>query len=257
MLCSEIIYFLEKQSPPEYAMDWDNVGLLVGRESKEVHRVMLALDATQEVVHQAVLQKADMLITHHPMIFGSIKRVNDQTVLGRKIIDLLQHDIAYYAMHTNFDTIGGMARNAASYLKLKNTEVLEETKDGEGIGMVGFLQNSMNLKELADFTKQAFGLDNMVAYGDLEQSHEKVAISPGSGKSMIQAAYQKGATCLITGDIGHHEGIDAVELGVSVLDASHYGLEKIFMSYMKQYLTDYCTDVELVVADTGSPFVIL
>lgn len=257
MLCSDIVTYLEKQSPPEYAMDWDNVGLLVGRESKDVHRILLALDATKEVIRMAIEENVDMLITHHPMIFGSIKRVNDQTVLGRKILDLIQHDISYFAMHTNFDTIGGMAKDAANRMHMKNTEVLEETRDGEGIGIVGFLPDAMSLKGVADYVKDIFGLENVVAYGALSASHEKIAICPGSGKSVIQAAYEKGATCLVTGDIGHHEGIDAVELGVSILDASHYGLEKIFMEYIQVYLKDYCSDVEIIVAETKSPFSVI
>ncbi|MGN0390836.1 MAG: Nif3-like dinuclear metal center hexameric protein, partial [Wujia sp.] len=104
MLCSEIIHILEKQSPPEYALSWDNVGLLVGRKDREIHKLLLAVDASEEVVDLAIQHQFDMIVTHHPFIFGKIGRVNDETPLGKKILTLIEHGICCYAMHTNFDT---------------------------------------------------------------------------------------------------------------------------------------------------------
>ena len=257
MLCSEIIHILEKQSPPEYALSWDNVGLLVGRKDREVHKLLLAVDASVEVVDYAIQQQFDMIVTHHPMIFGKIDRVNDETPLGRKILALAEHGICCYAMHTNFDTRGGMAKLAAEQLSLQNTEVLEETMDGEGIGQIGFLPTSMTAEELTALVKEKFDLKNVILYGNEENKIEKVAICPGSGKSVISISADKGAKCLITGDIGHHEGMDACELGICVIDASHYGLEKIFLNFMYEYLQGYCMDVEIQIADTGEPFAVL
>ena len=91
MRCDEIIRLLEKKAPIEYAMDWDHVGLLVGRRDKEVHKLMLVVDVTEEIVDAAVAQNVDMIVSHHPMIFGKVDRVNDETVLGRKILQLIQH----------------------------------------------------------------------------------------------------------------------------------------------------------------------
>ena len=88
MQCDEIIRILEKKAPVEYAMDWDHVGLLVGRRSKEVRRLLLAVDVTNDVINMAIQQHVDMIVSHHPMIFGSVDRVNDDTVLGRKILEL-------------------------------------------------------------------------------------------------------------------------------------------------------------------------
>jgi putative NIF3 family GTP cyclohydrolase 1 type 2 len=83
---------------------------------------------------------------------------------------------------------------------------------------------------------------------------DKIAVCPGSGKSVIDIAVEKGVECLITGDIGHHEGLDALEMGLSIIDASHYGLEKIFMEFMSNYLRDYMPEVEILVAETGIPY---
>ena len=136
MLCSEIINAIEERYPASFACDWDNVGLLVGRKEKEVHRVYLALDATDEVISHAIDAKADMIVTHHPMIFGGMKRINDQDFLGRKIIRMIQADLSYYAMHTNFD-VKGMADLSADILGLTDRVVLDETVPGnpeEGVG---------------------------------------------------------------------------------------------------------------------------
>lgn len=257
MKCEEIIALLEKQSPTEYAEAWDNVGLLVGRKSKEIKRILLALDATKEVCSYAINNHYDMIVTHHPMIFSKINRVNDESVLGDKIISLIEHGICCYAMHTNFDTIGGMARIVSSILDIDTYGVLEETKDGEGIGCVGELPSAMTLRELACFVKDKFGLDNVIVFGKDDEIIKKVAVSPGSGKDEIEYALEKRVDCLLTGDIGHHSGIDAVEMGLTIIDASHHGLEKIFMEYIKEYLTDNCDKIEVDILDTGVPYKII
>lgn len=257
MLCSEIIKILERQSPPEYALGWDNVGLLVGRYSKEVKKLAIALDATNTVIEKAIEQNVDMIITHHPVIFSKIGRINDETVLGRKILSMIENNICCYAMHTNFDTKGGMAKLAANMLNLKNQMVLEESNMGEGIGRIGILGETISLCKLADLVKSKFELSNVIVFGDNETHIEKVAISPGSGKSVIEVAIKSGAQCLVTGDIGHHEGLDAVEAGLTIIDASHYGLEKIFMQFMASYLADFCRDVEIGIIDQGETFTVI
>ena len=257
MLVSDVIRILEAQAPPEYAEDWDNVGLLCGRSDKEVHNIMVALDATVDVVEEAVNAGVDMIITHHPMIFGKINRVNDQTVLGRKLLLLIESGIACYAMHTNFDTKGGMAKLAGERLKLKNVQVLEETKDGEGLGVIGLLERTLTLAELAEAVKDSFMLTDVLCFGEGERPVEKVAICPGSGKSVIGISISKGADCLITGDIGHHDGIDAMDEGLSIIDASHQGLEKIFVDHIVNNVLGYLTDVSVFGVDQGRPYSII
>ena len=181
MLVRDIINILEAQSPPEYAESWDNVGLLCGRSDREVKRIAVALDATIDVIESAIENNADMLVTHHPLIFGKINRVNDRTVLGRKLLKLIESGIACYAMHTNFDTKGGMAKLAGEMLSVKNAEVLEETRDGEGLGVIGLLERTMTLREVAELTQERFGLSEVLCFGDPDTEIEKVAVCPGSG----------------------------------------------------------------------------
>ena len=126
MICREIIKEIEARFPKHYAMEWDNVGLQVGRSDKEVKRIYLALDATDEVIEEAADWGADMLITHHPMIFKAMKKINDEDFIGRRVLKLIRDDISYYAMHTNYDVMG-MAELAGKVLELSEPEVLEVT----------------------------------------------------------------------------------------------------------------------------------
>ena len=119
------------------------------------------------------------------------------------------------------------------------------------------LDRPVTLRECGQEVKDSFRLGSVKIFGDLDARVRRIAISPGSGKSMIRAALDKKADVLITGDIGHHEGIDAVAQGLAVIDAGHYGIEHIFMEDMRQYLGSHLTDVEVMAAPIMHPFTIM
>lgn len=258
MICREVIEKIESRYPKSFAMEWDNVGLLAGRSDKEVKKIYIALDATDEVIEEAIAFGADMLITHHPLIFKALKQINDSNFISRRIIKLIQNDISYYAMHTNYDVMG-MADLAGEMLQLEEADVLDVTapEAQEGIGRVADLETPLSLKECAQFVKESFRLPSVKIFGDPEQEISRIAVSPGSGKSMIGAALIKGADVLITGDIDHHEGIDAVAQGMAIIDAGHYGIEHIFIEDMKQFCEKNFPEVEVQKADISHPFWIM
>ena len=256
MKCSEICALIEQEYGTEYACDWDNVGLLAGRSTKEVKKILLSLDATDEVVRMAAEGGYDMLITHHPMLFSAIKRVTDQDMNGRRLLELIRNDISYYAMHTNYDVLG-MASLSGKMLSLRDTEVLEITEEEEGIGRIGNFPKEMTLEACCEQVKKAFRLEHVKVFGALSRGVRRVAICPGSGKSVIGVSIEKGADVLVTGDIGHHEGIDAAAQGLSIIDAGHYGVEHIFIKDMKQYLIQHFQEMEVIGAPISHPFIIL
>ena len=260
MRACELISWLEEKYAPSFAEDWDNVGLLVGNDEKEVSHVFLALDLTEEALSQAELAGADMIITHHPMIFSGIKKINNHTFTGRKIIKLIQKDIPYYAMHTNYDVLG-MADLSAGYLKLTDTEVLSVTnKEGEnleGFGRVGKLPHKMSLLECARYVKKCNGLSDVRFYGNPDMEVEIAAICTGSGKSMIKDAIRAGADVYVTGDIDHHTGIDAVAEGIAIIDAGHYGTEYIFANDLKKVLLEAFPELSVTCAEVKSPYMIV
>jgi len=250
MLCKEIINVIEETYPRYAAAVWDNVGLLVGRTAKEVKKIYIALDATDEVIEEAISCGADMLLTHHPMIFSPLKKITDEHFIGNRVVKLLQHDISYYAMHTNYDVIG-MADLASKMLDIQNTEVLAED---EGVGQVGEFAEEMTVEECCELIKDTFQLPMVKVFGDAKRKVKRVAICPGSGKHMTEYVLRKAADVFITGDIDHHEGIDAVAQGLVVIDAGHYGLEHIFIQDMKAYLNKNLDAVEIVTAEISHPF---
>ena len=260
MKCKEIISLLEEEYPKSCAEEWDNVGLLAGDENTEVKDILVSLDATDEVVEQAVSKKVQMLITHHPLIFGSVKQINNSSVVGRRLLKIIGNGIAYYAMHTNFD-IRGMARLNEEQIGLVNTSVLLETgeEDGtpEGIGRVGELPEPMNYTSLAAHIKKSLGIDSVRCYGYGDPVIKRAAISGGSGKSVVSCALKAGAQVLITGDIDYHTGIDAAADGLYIIDAGHFGTEYVFMEYMAQKLKKLLPQCNIIKAEQRPPFVTL
>ena len=258
MICKDIIREIEKKFDRKHALSWDNVGLLVGRDDKEVQKIYVAVDPTDEVIQDAVEWGADMLITHHPLIFSGIKCVNNLDFEGRRVLKLAQNDISYYAMHTNYDVMG-MADLAIQKLGEMAAEVLDVTEtneDGteEGIGRVYTLKQPMTLLACCEHVKESFSLDHVRVFGKTDGMVTRVAICPGAGKSVIDAALKKQADVYITGDIGHHDGLDAVARGMAVIDAGHYGIEHIFIEDVKCYLECHLEGVEVKDAPIRHPF---
>ncbi len=260
MKCYEIIDKLEALSPTEFAEEWDNIGLLAGRRDKEVRTVYIALDATDAVIGEAVRLGADLLLTHPPLIFKKMSRVNTDDFIGRRVCELIRNDISYYAMHTNFDVMG-MADAAADELSLKDRRVLDVTYEDdiskEGCGRVGELKDSMRVEALAGLVKEKFHVPNVRVFGDLDSPVRTVAVMPGSGGGFIQDALAAGADAMITGDVGHHEGIDAVAQGLAVIDAGHYGIEKLFISYMEEFMKRELPGVQIYKAEIREPFIVV
>ena len=265
MQCAEIIKALDELAPRSYACEWDNPGFLAGRAEKEVKKILVALDATDEVIDQAVRIQADMIVTHHPLIFKALRQVNDQQFISRRILRMIQADISYFAMHTNFDIAPGcMADLAAERIGLQAEAPLEVTVQNEngtcGIGKIGTFAEPLTLTEAVQRVKRAFDLPFVTVYGSRQLTGKisRAAISPGSGGSMVQTAIDQGAELLITGDIGHHDGIDAAACKMAVVDAGHYGLEYIFIPFLAEYLKKTFGDqIEVVEADPAFPAVVM
>ena len=254
--CQDLIEKIEERYPRIYACDWDNVGLLAGDREQEVRSVYIALDATDGVINRALKEKADLLLTHHPMIFGSIKSVTTDDYVGERLIRLIRGNISYYTMHTNYDVMG-MAELAASFLELTDTFVLEEVFDGGGIGRVGSLPASMTLEECAGLVKERFHLPNVKVFGDLNKTVRIAALSPGAGKSMAKPALMSGADVLITGDIDHHTGIDMEDCGMAVIDAGHYGIEHIFIADLKSFVERNFPELTIYTEAVRQPFLVV
>lgn len=260
LTCEDVIQCLEDLSPAAFAESWDNVGLLVGRREKPVHAVMLCVDITERVISQAIQAGVSMIVSHHPLIFSGVKRITNDDIWGTRLLDLIQADICVYAMHTNFDVMG-MADAAAERLDLMDTEVLQVTYEDEiateGIGRVGKLKAAMTLEEVAQLTKEAFQVPNVRVFGNPDTICCEVAVCPGAGKSMVKDVLRTDADVYITGDMDHHTGIDLVAQGVCVIDAGHYGVEKLFVPYIYDYFSKIMPECKVMEAIEEEPFWVL
>ena len=266
MKCKEIMGCLEGLAPKRMACGWDNPGLLAGRAEKEVKKILLTVDVDDKTVEVAEKEGVDMIISHHPLIFRAMKQITDEDFIGRRIVKMIQSDISYFAMHTNYDSApGGMADVVAKRLGIVFGSPLEEMGEEDGvafgIGKVGVLEAPMNGRALAKKVKEEFGLPYVTVYGSELWETEPVKVAatcPGSGGSTIHAAIEKGAQVLITGDIGHHDGIDAEAQGLMIIDAGHYGLEHVFMDQVEMYLkAQLGEDVEIIHMPVTFPSVVV
>lgn len=257
MILSEIISRLDEFCPPSFAVDWDNPGLQCGRTDQDVSTVYLAVDATSPVIEDALDSGAQLIITHHPLLFHGVSHVTDQDYVGKRIVRMLTGGMALFSMHTNFDVMA-MGAEAADELHLINPDVLEVTYEDsishEGLGRIGELPEHMTLRELAASVGEVFHIPHVRYWGDPDAPIVMTAILPGSGKDEIDLALQKGADVMITGDITHHVGLDAVEKGIAVIDAGHYGIEKLFVPYMRDYLKRELPELSVVCAEEQEPF---
>ena len=260
MNCNKIIEILETAYPLHLAEAWDNPGLLVGRRDKEVKTIYIALDATDDIIGEALKAGADMLITHHPMWMSPVSAVTTEEYTGRRIIKLIQNDISYYALHTNHDVVT-MAPLAGQMMQLRHAKIMvataEEGTAKTGFGQVGELPGTMNLRECAEYVKEIFELDTVKVFGTLTQQIDRVAVLPGSGKSFVADAIKAGAQVIISGDFGHHDGIDALMKGIAVIDAGHYGLEHIFIPQMVEFLQRKFPALKINCESIKNPFQVI
>ena len=240
MRCKEIINQMELLAPLNLALEWDNAGLLVGDSNMEVNTVLIALDVTDEVVEEAVNLKADLIISHHPIMYKPINKINNETPLGRRIIKLIENKICVYSSHTNLDIAEGGTNDALfNLLELENKEPFIEYDNKNGsLGRTGTLKNSMTLSEFAKYAKLRLGLDNIRFFGDSEKLITKVGLSTGaaSDRKMFKLAKEKNCEVYVTGDIRYHESQFALEMDLCLIDATHYASEVIVAENLKNYL---------------------
>lgn len=249
-----VAQLIEKIAPKAWAEEWDNVGLLVGSGAKRIQRVLLTLDCTSEVVDEAKECGAQLIVAHHPIIFRPLKNLRSDNAAAQVPLRLLQHEIGYYAAHTNLDqSIVSSSLVLGELLGLEKMELLERVYDQNrnteerGYGVSGYLRSPEKLgvfwKSLLErlnqsgVYSQAYELSGVRLAGSLEKEVRKVAIVNGSGARFVSKALFKGADLLITGDVDHHTVLDALEGGMAVGDLGHFLSEAPMLRALYDYLT--------------------
>ncbi len=238
MKINDIIERLEKEFPAELAYEWDNVGLLVGDRDREVKTVVTCLDVTEDVLEFAKNLDAELIISHHPVLFSPINRINGDTKNGKLLMDAIENKIAIYSAHTNCDKAeNGINARLAEMFELTEVEPLEE----DGLGRIG------NLSEPVPFCEFAKSVEDELAVkvrfcGDTKKTVSKVAICSGAGGDVVSSAIEKGADVLVTGDTKYHQMLDVKE-DINIIDAGHFGTECIVTEIFAQILCDMGVEV--------------
>ncbi len=224
MKVKDIIKVVEEFAPLSIQEGWDNSGLCVGSPEDEVTSVLLALDCTPALVDEAMACGADMIVTHHPLIFSGLKKISPDDMIGEAVIKAIRAGISIYAAHTNADkVIGGVSGAMAAKLGLQNVTILDEDGDGTGLGVVGDLPQPMTSEEALALVKDKFGLKVVKSSAPMDAMISRVAMCGGSGGSLIGAARKSGAQLYISGDISYHNFFTPD--GFMIMDIGHYESE--------------------------------
>lgn len=223
---NDIVQIIEGIAPPNLAESWDNVGLQVGRRSMAVKKLLVALDASPEVVAQAIDQEVQMIITHHPLVFEPVKKLIGETWQNKLLLDCAENKIAVYSAHTSLDSVfGGVSDVLAAKFGMEHADVLVPILTGEaGFGRIDSFETPMELEKFVEIVKQALELETVLV-GDAGKMVQKIAVCGGSGADFIEAALNSGADTFVTGDIKYHAAQDAVFCGLNIIDAGHQGTE--------------------------------
>lgn len=246
----EIRNALLKAVPAEMKYDWDNVGLLCGRADRPVRRALVALDPTPDVLEEAKACGAELVVTHHPLIFEPVKNVNDESYTGRCLLFLIENGIAAVNLHTNLDCApGGVNELLAQTLGLESVEVLEPRGTDErgrtwGLLRAGFTPFAA-LPDFAAQVKQKLGCPGL-RFADAHRPVRHVAVGGGSCGSELDAVVRAGCDTFVTADLKYHQFEEAAYRGVNLIDAGHFETENPVCARLEQILRAAFPDLEVL-----------
>ncbi len=234
---SEIYAQLDSLLPRSLSCDWDNDGLMVcGDPDKEVTTILFTLDITLKSIEYAETIGAELIISHHPLIFGGLRHVNGEDITSKKVIRLLQNGMAAMSFHTRLDAAeGGINDILAECLELQNVECFDAA-DGL-MSRIGDLENEMSFEDFCAYVKEKLDAPYITAAKG-QDTVSRVAVLGGAGKDAIGSAAGAGADAYVTGEAGYHALLDAAEEGFSVIAAGHDVTEVGFAAYFEQVLSE-------------------
>lgn len=220
----DVMAVIEEFAPLALQEKWDNSGLCIGSPEDKVSSVLLGLDCTPELVDEAIACGADMIVTHHPLIFSGLKKISPEDLVGEAVVKAIRAGISVYAAHTSADkVIAGVSGAMAARLGLKDVRILDEDGEGTGLGVVGNLPEPMTAQDALELVKERFALKVVKSSKPVGCKIERVAMCGGSGGSLIGAARAAGAQLYISGDISYHNFFTPE--GFMIMDIGHYESE--------------------------------
>lgn len=245
-----VINSLEQLAPRALAQPWDNVGLMTGEANAAVTKILTTLDVDETVVEEAASIGADMILSHHPLIFSPLKSVTDATYEGRCILRAARCGIAIFSAHTNLDAApGGTNDYLAKLYGLQNVQTLD-LEGEENLGRIGEVAPQA-LSAFAQTIAKKLGMREAEWVGDASRTVRRVAICSGGGGSFISTELAQMCDVYITGDVKYSGARDAHNMGLGVIIAPHYETEKYAMEILSEWCKTHLDGVETVCSRTN------
>ena len=251
---SNILQFVETLAPRSMAMDWDNVGLLCGSRSTPVTKVLVALDPFEHVCKEAAQWGADVIVTHHPLIFRPLPNITDETTIGRGLMTLIKHDISAINAHTNLDQApGGVNDVLAKTLGLKNVQVVNPcgtTAEGQPWGLLRMGEvPEQSLDTFLNCVKTLLHCEGL-RFADGGKPVRKVAVGGGACGDGFREALAAGCDTFVTSDIKYNQFWDARDLGLNLIDAGHFHTENPVVSVLAEKIAAAFPEIEVKISES-------
>jgi dinuclear metal center YbgI/SA1388 family protein len=238
--------FLERFAPARLAEDWDNVGLLVGDRRRGVRRLMTCLTLTPASAVEAVEQKADLVVAHHPLPLRPLRRLTADTTAGRLLLEVIAGRVAVYSPHTAFDSAAeGINQRLADGLRLRGIMPLVVDPRGQGTGRAGWLEEPVSLEQLALRLSEFLGIGGTQMVGPPGQPVRGVAVACGAADDLLGPACEAGCDAMILGEARFHTCLEAEARGVGLLLPGHFASERFAVECLSEVLAREFPEVEV------------
>lgn len=245
MKIREIQAYFQTLYPEERKCAWDNDGLLICPDrEREVHKVLTCLDVTFPAIEKARLEGCELIVSHHPLLFNPIKKLTEETIVGQKILLLLEGGISLISLHTRFDgAVGGLNERFGRSLGIIPEHTLPLLEEEPYIGAIGSLCSKVSPEELASTVARA--LHHTVKLYSAGLDIDRVGYCCGSAKDLVDPCICRGADALIGGDIPYHVATNAVEMGMTVIDCGHFASEAAATTVFAENLAAFSSDLDI------------
>ena len=245
----DVLNYINSFAPFDFQPQWDNSGLLIGDENAEVKKAAFCLDLTRETLNNAINEKADLIVTHHPLIFKAQKRF----LKGDLAYDTALSGINVISCHIPFDcAVGGVNDVLCDILEITDVTLAENELTAKPLMRIGKVKEQSSMEFAAFVSKK---LDTVCGVVDCNNKISRVAVCGGSAMEYIDLALSLGADAFVTGEIKHHQALEVKEKGITVIAAGHFETENPSKYAMEEFIKSHFDDIETVILKQSNPLI--
>ncbi len=240
-----LFQILDLIAPPELAEPWDNVGpQIISDSDKKISKIILCLDCCAPVIKEALKIGAELIISHHPLIFSPLSGLVSSQYPCNLIHDIIRSGISLFVMHSNLDKAAGGVNDCLARMvgldevvPLARQTGTDSAVSESGLGRIGNYPVPKKLGHLCNEIKGRLGLSRIRFVGDSDMEVSRMAVCSGSGADLAHEASKKGANAFLTGDVKYHQAREAQAHGIALIDAGHFATERIILPALKEEIT--------------------